>query len=216
MISVIGNKSVMNFFNLNKNISTVIFDSVPFKKDISLFFIQSADDFQSLKTNKAYSKSAEDIKIYFVSKKNQKNIHQKYLSNTIFYPIRPHKFLNLIRFICFTHILKKYGLTLDNNNLGDLQKNIQINLTNTELKILNILILGTKIERKVLEKEALNFKNEITSNSLDSHLVRLRKKVKQLNNKIEIISKESKYINLIISTWALDRPWKKNPFQILD
>ena len=200
MISVIGNKSFMNFFNLNKNISTVIFDSVPFKKDINLFFIQSAEDVQSLKTNKAYSKSAEDIKIYFVSKKNQKNIHQKYLSNTIFYPIRPHKFLNLIRTISFTHILKKYGLTLDNNNLGDLQKNIQINLTNTELKILNILILGTKIERKLLEKEALNFKNEITSNSLDSHLVRLRKKVKQINNKIEIISKESKYINLIIST----------------
>ena len=79
-------------------------------------------------------------------------------------------------------------------------RRIKTNLTNTEIQILNLLVLGSKVERKLLEKKVLNFKNEIASNSLDSHLVRLRKKIKPINKNIEIVSKESKSINIALST----------------
>ena len=97
-------------------------------------------------------------------------------------------------------MLKKYGLLVENNVVTNLKNDKKINLTNTEMQILNLLVLCSRVERKFLEKKVLNFKNEIFSNSLDSHLVRLRKKIRQLNENIEITSKESKHININLST----------------
>jgi len=91
-------------------------------------------------------------------------------------------------------------LLVENNVVTNLKNNKKINLTNTEMQILNLLVLCSRVERKFLEKKVLNFKNEISSNSLDSHLVRLRKKIRQLNANIEITSKESKHININLST----------------
>ncbi len=91
-------------------------------------------------------------------------------------------------------------MLVENNVVTNLKNNKKINLTNTEMQILNLLVLCSRVERKFLEKKVLNFKNEISSNSLDSHLVRLRKKIRQLNANIEITSKESKHININLST----------------
>jgi len=200
MIKVFGNNLFTSFINLNNNLLDSFFDFNIFKNKISIFFIKNNNEIEKLFTKNRHLKNGSDIKIFFVEKNNKKNIHQEHFSYSIFYPIKPHEFLNLIQSITLIQLLKRYGLFIDNNIVSNLQKNKTTNLTNTESLLLKLLILGSKVERRFLEKKVLNFKNEISSNSLDSHLVRLRKKIKKVNERIEITSKESKHINIYLST----------------
>ena len=200
MIKVIGNNSFKNFVNLNRALLENIFDQNVFNKKIKLVIIDSETEIKNIKTNNNDLIKEETINIFVSNKTNKIHIDQKYLSHIIFYPIKPNEFLNLIQSITTAELLKLYGLIVKNNVVSNLQKNIKTNLTNTEIQILNLLVLGSKVERKFLEKKVLNFKNEIASNSLDSHLVRLRKKIKPINKNIEIVSKESKSINIALST----------------
>ena len=199
MIKAIGNNSFKNFVNLNKALLENIFDPKVFNKKINLFTIDSESEIKNIKKNKNNLINEETISIYIANKRNKIYINQKHLSHIIFYPLKPNEFLNLIKSITIADLLKKYGLLVENNIVSDLQKDKKTNLTNTEIQILSLLVLGSKVERKLLEKKALNFKNEIASNSLDSHLVRLRKKIKQINKNIEIVSQESKSINIALS-----------------
>ena len=199
MIKAIGNNSFKNFVNLNKALLENIFDPKVFNKKINLFTIDSESEIKNIKKNKNNLINEETISIYIANKRNKIYINQKHLSHIIFYPLKPNEFLNLIKSITIADLLKKYGLLAENNIVSNLQKDKKTNLTNTEIQILSLLVLGSKVERKLLEKKALNFKNEIASNSLDSHLVRLRKKIKQINKNIEIVSKESKSINIALS-----------------
>ena len=199
MIKAIGNNSFKNFVNLNKALLENIFDPKVFNKKINLFTIDSESEIKNIKKNKNNLINEETISIYIANKRNKIYINQKHLSHIIFYPLKPNEFLNLIKSITIADLLKKYGLLAENNIVSNLQKDKKTNLTNTEIQILSLLVLGSKVERKLLEKKALNFKNEIASNSLDSHLVRLRKKIKQINKNIEIVSQESKSINIALS-----------------
>ena len=197
MISVIGSTPFGDFVNLNKGLLEKIFGSNVLKTKINLFVINNEGVIDSSKKNK---KNEDDVIIYIVNKVNKKNINKEYLISTIFYPIKPHEFLSSIESITIAQLLKKYGLLVENNVVTNLKNDKKIGLTNTEMQILNLLVLCSRVERKFLEKKVLNFKNEISSNSLDSHLVRLRKKIRQLNENIEITSKESKHININLST----------------
>lgn len=200
MIRVFGSSLFINFINLNKHLLDNFFDPNIFKKQANVFFVENNNEIENLIKKNNYPNSEANIKIYFVNKQNKNNINPKYLSSSIFYPIKPLEFLNQVKSITLTQLLKKYGLFVRANIISNLQNEKKTNLTNTEIQLLNLLVLGAKVERKFLEKKVLNFKNEIASNSLDSHLVRLRKKIKTVNNKIEITSKESKHININLST----------------
>ena len=175
---------------------------MPFKliSQINLFVVNNENQIKKPQTKINYSKNEDNIDIYIVNKINKNKINQEHFLKTIFYPIKPNEFLSSIYFITLDQLLKKFGLLVKSNTVANLQNDKKTILTNTEIQILNLLVLGSKVERKFLERKVLNFKNEISSNSLDSHLVRLRKKIKLINKNIEIISKESKHINITLST----------------
>ncbi len=195
MIKVIGNDAFLNFINLNNALLNNFSE-----KQINIFVIDKNKEIENLAMNKSYKNNENNIKIYLLDKKIKKKINQQYLSSSIFYPIKPTDFANLVKSITFLQALKRYGLSVSNNIAMSLQNHKKTNLTNTEIQILNLLVLGSKVERKLLETKVLNFKKEIYSNSLDSHLVRLRKKIKQINDKIEITSEESKHVKISLST----------------
>jgi len=180
----------MDFFNLNKNIL-----NKNILKKINLLILSDDNDAKNLIRKKINFN--ETINVLFANKKNKKHIKQPFFANTIFYPISPYNFLILANSIICSQSLEKFGLSIENNTLKG-QQNKKSSLTNTEVQILYALVLNKEVERKELEKDVLNFKNEITSNSLDSHLVRLRKKIKHVNSKIEITSTKSKHINIIL------------------
>ena len=71
-------------------------------------------------------------------------------------------------------------------------------LTNIEKNILDELMKLNKIKRDEIKEKILNIKNNIETNSLDSHLTRIRKKIEKIDNEIKIVSK-NEYILILQS-----------------
>ena len=69
-------------------------------------------------------------------------------------------------------------------------------LTETEASIFKLLLIEKNINREILKKKILNIKTDIETKSLESHLSRIRKKIKEVDPLIEITSQDSKQIIL--------------------
>ena len=67
--------------------------------------------------------------------------------------------------------------------------NKSVHLTNIEEQILQSLIENNKVKRKYIKENILNIKGNLETNSLDSHLTRIRKKLISANVNLKIISK---------------------------
>lgn len=67
--------------------------------------------------------------------------------------------------------------------------NKSVHLTNIEEQILQSLIENNKVKRKYIKENILNIKGSLETNSLDSHLTRIRKKLISANVSLKIISK---------------------------
>ena len=88
-------------------------------------------------------------------------------------------------------LLKENGLLLNK------EINQQIYLTETELNIMKILIDNTVVKRETIRNKILNLNKDIDTKSLDSHLSRIRKKIKDVGLSIEILSINSSEIRII-------------------
>ena len=64
-------------------------------------------------------------------------------------------------------------------------------LTLPEKDILILLFERQKVEKNFLLENVLKLRKDIKTNSIESHLTRIRKKLLSINSKIEIISKEN-------------------------
>ena len=67
-------------------------------------------------------------------------------------------------------------------------------LTKLELEILSHLIIEKESTKKYIQEKILNIKSNIETNSLDSHLTRIRKKLTQINTSVKIQSKKEKLL----------------------
>ena len=97
MIKVNGSDSLSSFINLNNFVLENIFSSNIYKKKINLIIADSDSEFKNPKKNNSNVNNDNELVIYIINKRNKKKINQKYLFYTIFYPIKPHEFLNLIQ-----------------------------------------------------------------------------------------------------------------------
>ena len=125
MIKVIGNDAFLNFINLNNALLNNFSE-----KQINIFVIDKNKEIENLVINKSYKNNENNIKIYLLDKKIKKKINQQYLSSSIFYPIKPTDFANLVKSITFLQALKRYGLSVSNNIAMSLQ-NTNMQDTNT-------------------------------------------------------------------------------------
>ena len=107
----------------------------------------------------------------------------------ILYPIKINDFLKILNKqindpkILFKDIfLDKRGLIVNKKN------NLKTYLTETEQDILKFLISKQNASKNDLKKEILNLNPLVDTRSLESHLSRIRKKIKKIYFKIKIIS----------------------------
>ena len=70
-------------------------------------------------------------------------------------------------------------------------------LTKLESEILSHLITERETTKKYIQENILNIKSTIKTNSLDSHLTRIRKKMYQINTSLKIHSKNEKLLIII-------------------
>ena len=66
--------------------------------------------------------------------------------------------------------------------------------TETELSILNLLIVEKEVPKKRIKTTILNLQTSLETKSLESHLSRIRKKLFQIDSKINIITNEEQKV----------------------
>lgn len=84
-----------------------------------------------------------------------------------------------------------HDISIDNEKITNLKHNLFCYLTKIEIEILNCLIREKEVSKIFIKENILNIKSNIETNSLESHLTRIRKKLLTINCQIEIISRDN-------------------------
>tara|TARA_B100000989_G_scaffold46917_1_gene30440 strand:- start:3 stop:605 length:603 start_codon:yes stop_codon:yes gene_type:complete len=162
-------------YDLHKSQAKIIFinnieeaKSINFKKIDNNFLIIS-------KLNNNYLKSNQNIKII------SSPISINYLKNTI------ENFIQNLR-------IQFHDIFIDNEKLINLNNNYFCYLTKAELEILSYLIKERETTKNFIKENILKIKSNIETNSLESHLTRIRKKMNKVKTTIKIKTKNEKLL----------------------
>ena len=85
-----------------------------------------------------------------------------------------------------------HDLSLYNDKLINLNNDNFCYLTKVELEILTYLIRKKETSKNFIKENILNIKSNIETNSLESHLSRIRKKMNTIKTKVKIQTKNEK------------------------
>ena len=127
-------------------------------------------------------------KIFLIDSKNYQI--QRSSENIIFQTINIKLLKNKITNLLLSQDYNYKNLSMIDNNLTNTKSKISIKVTEVEKQILVNLFEINIIKRQEVKEKILNIKQNIETNSLDSHLTRIRKKLKKIKNKINIISRD--------------------------
>ena len=114
--------------------------------------------------------------------------------NIFFYPLSFSEFQKQINFVKFSNniIFRNLELNRQINTLINLKNNQSSKLTLIETNIFYILLNSSSpVSKEEINKIALGYNKDINSHSLDSHIYRLRKKLRSISSEIQIISKKT-------------------------
>ena len=87
-----------------------------------------------------------------------------------------------------------HDITIINDKMTNINNDSFCYLTKIESEILSYLIYEKESTKNYIQENILNIKSTIKTNSLDSHLTRIRKKMNQINTAIKIQSKSDKLL----------------------
>ena len=93
--------------------------------------------------------------------------------------------------------IKFHDIIIVNEKLTNINTKSSCYLTKLESEILTYLIIEKESSKKYIQENILNIKSTIQTNSLDSHLTRIRKKMNQINTNVKIQSKSEKLLIII-------------------
>ena len=156
-------------------------------------------------TNIIFLKDKESIKLIdnkklsdnFIILSNLKNKNLN-INNQL---IRTPKSINNIKNIVENFIenlkIKFHDISIVNEKLTNINNNSFCYLTKLESEILTYLIIEKESTKKYIQENILNIKSTIKTNSLDSHLTRIRKKMYKIKTSIKIQSKNEKLLIII-------------------
>tara|TARA_B100000963_G_scaffold204070_1_gene177722 strand:- start:275 stop:871 length:597 start_codon:yes stop_codon:yes gene_type:complete len=139
-------------------------------------------------------KKLNDNFLIFLNLKNKNlNINNQF--------IKTPKSINNIKTIIENFIenlkIKFHDITIVNEKLTNINNNSFCYLTKLESEILTYLITEKESTKKHIQENILNIKSTIQTNSLDSHLTRIRKKMHKINTSVKIQSKSEKLLIVI-------------------
>ena len=173
--------------------------------DYELFFMslnEAEKNYSNTKTNVIFVNNAQSINgvdlkklkgnfLIFSNYKNKdKNTKHKFINTPT--PINYIK--NKIKNFLENLKIKFHDIAIVNEKLTNEKNNYFCYLTKLELEILSHLIIEKESTKKYIQEKILNIKSTIETNSLDSHLTRIRKKLTQINTSVKIQSKKEKLL----------------------
>ena len=92
--------------------------------------------------------------------------------------------------------VKFHDISIDNDKIINLENNSFCYLTKIEYEILRYLIIEKQTNKNFIKENILNIKSNIETNSLESHLTRIRKKMNMVRTAVKIQTKNE---NLLIT-----------------
>ena len=93
--------------------------------------------------------------------------------------------------------IKFHDISIVNEKLTNIKNNSFCYLTKLESEILTYLIIEKEGTKKYIQENILNIKSTIQTNSIDSHLTRIRKKMNKIKTSVKIQSKSEKLLIII-------------------
>ena len=128
---------------------------------------------------------------------NLKNLNFNNKSNILNSPLSINHLKNRIEHFVQNIKVQFHDLSLYNDKLINLNNDNFCYLTKIELEILTYLISKKVTSKNFIKENILNIKSNIETNSLESHLSRIRKKMNTIKTKVKIQTKNDK---LLITT----------------
>ena len=125
---------------------------------------------------------------------NLKKLNFNNKSNILNSPLSINNLKNRIEYFIQSLKVQYHDLSLYNEKLINLDNDNFCYLTKIELEILIYLIRKKETSKNFIKENILNIKSNIETNSLESHLSRIRKKMNTIKTKVKIQTKNEKLI----------------------
>ena len=125
---------------------------------------------------------------------NLKNLNFNNKSNILNCPLSINQLKNRIENFVQNLKVQFHDLSLYKEKLINLDNDNFCYLTKIELEILTYLIRKKETSKNFIKENILNIKSNIETNSLESHLSRIRKKMNTIKTKVKIQTKNEKLI----------------------
>ena len=125
------------------------------------------------------------------------NLDLKNKSNILICPLSINHLKSKIENFVQNLKVQFHDISIYNEKLTNLINNNFCYLTKIELEILSHLIKKKETSKSFIKENILNIKSNIETNSLESHLSRIRKKMNTIKTKVKIQTKNEK---LLITT----------------
>ena len=199
-------KNSLNIFS-NKKLRGLL-DSLLFKYKPFFFDLDEINtNIQNTQANIIFINNQKDLShINFQSlnenyllisnlKKNELNYHKNI--KLILAPITIDNLNNIVKNFLQNLKLQFHDISIENEKLRNLNNNTSCYLTKIELEILIHLISEKETSKNFIKENILNIKSNIETNSLESHLTRIRKKMNKVKTQVKIQTRSEK---LLITT----------------
>ena len=165
-------------------------------KNLSILFL----DNQVVISEKIIKKINENENFIFVCK--DFSVFQKFSlnkKNTFISPISINKLVDIINGFINTRKLTFTNIELNNHSVTNLKTNEKEHLTEAESHILLKLFKEKNVKKRILERDALQIKHDLNTSSMESHLNRIRKKLKKISSHFTISSKDKQVFLEVIN-----------------
>ena len=139
---------------------------------------------------KDYDKLSENCLII----SNLKKLNFNNISNILNSPLPINHLKNRIEYFLQNLKVHFHDIAIYNEKLINLDNDNFCYLTKIELEILTYLIRNKETSKKFIKENILNIKSNIETNSLDSHLSRIRKKMNTVKTKVKIQTKNERLL----------------------
>ena len=126
-------------------------------------------------------------KIFIIQKNNLEKYNK--LNNVIEATVNIKKLRSKLSNLVSNQKFQYKDLKIVDNKIVNTNNDHEALITEIEKQILIKLLNNKSCARKIFREEVLNIKDSIETNSLDSHLTRIRKKLRIVNSSVSIVSK---------------------------
>tara|TARA_B100000963_G_scaffold359149_1_gene385608 strand:+ start:826 stop:1422 length:597 start_codon:yes stop_codon:yes gene_type:complete len=197
-------KNKINIFSDKK----IKFFLIELFNDYDLFFLdinKIEKNLENSNTNIIFISNSEtmssinfkELNDNFIILSSQKNENIRTKNQLIKTPISINHIKSTIENFVQNSKIKFHDIIIINEKLTNIKNKSFCYLTKLETEILSHLIIEKETSKKYIQENILNIKSTIQTNSLDSHLTRIRKKMNQIKTSVKIQSKNEKLLIII-------------------